>query len=174
MSTLPPIIAKDLGQRGARRGSGHDHRPFLYVACPLFGSAERGRMQGMLSGVWGLAAIFGPLVGAALNATLGWCWVFWINLPIGLVALILLSRARDVGKGRTGVRIFPLAQAIQLLPKPGRRVRCQCPGCRPDPWWGRRGFIYCQFYRTGRNGDLSPASASGPNGWVTPPPPAKH
>lgn len=106
---LPWLIAARVGQ-GA--GAGMIIVLSYTLLATLFGPAERARMQGMLSGVWGLAAIFGPLVGAALNATLGWRWVFWINLPIGLVGLLLLSRAQGEAKAHTGAQIFPVTQTL--------------------------------------------------------------
>lgn len=106
---LPWLIAARVGQ-GA--GAGMIIVLSYTLLAILYGPEQRGRMQGMLSGVWGLAAIFGPLVGAALNAALGWRWVFWINLPIGLLGLILLSRTKIVGQARTGARIAPASQAL--------------------------------------------------------------
>lgn len=106
---LPWLITARVGQ-GA--GAGMIIVLSYTVLAILYGPERRGQMQGVLSGVWGLAAIVGPLVGAGLNVTLGWRWVYWINLPIGLFCLILLSRTRLVGNANTGTRIFPTAQAL--------------------------------------------------------------
>lgn len=56
----------------------------------LFSIEERARFQGILAGVWGFSALVGPAVGVAVIATLGWRWVFWINVPVGLGAAALL------------------------------------------------------------------------------------
>lgn len=70
---LPWLIAARVGQ-GA--GAGMIIVLSYTMLAIVYGPEQRGRMQGILSGVWGLAAIAGPLVGAGLNAALGWRWVF--------------------------------------------------------------------------------------------------
>jgi EmrB/QacA subfamily drug resistance transporter len=57
----------------------------------IYTPTERGRVQGCLSSVWGISAIIGPLLGAAIVQHLHWSLVFWVNLPIGPVAMALLA-----------------------------------------------------------------------------------
>ncbi len=54
--------------------------------------ADRPRALGYVSGIWGISAIVGPLLGSFFTGTLGWPFVFWINLPIGLLAAVLVAR----------------------------------------------------------------------------------
>ncbi len=53
--------------------------------------SERPRLLGYVSGVWGIAAIVGPLLGAFFVGSLGWSFVFWINLPVGLLTMLLVG-----------------------------------------------------------------------------------
>jgi len=71
------------------------------VIADLFPPSERGRYQGLVGGVWGIASVLGPLVGGLLTdhaggwipGVEGWRWVFYVNLPVGAVALwFLLTR----------------------------------------------------------------------------------
>jgi EmrB/QacA subfamily drug resistance transporter len=56
-----------------------------------FPGQERARALGIFSGVTGFALIAGPAMGGALTESLGWQWIFWINVPIGGVALLMIS-----------------------------------------------------------------------------------
>jgi EmrB/QacA subfamily drug resistance transporter len=54
---------------------------------------ERGRYQGYFGAVFGTSSVAGPLLGGWFTDGPGWRWIFWINVPIGLAALIVTSRA---------------------------------------------------------------------------------
>src|SRR5919206_336839 len=60
------------------------------VISQIFPPAERGRIQGIFSGIFGLASIVGPVLGGYLTDNLSWRWVFYVNLPVGLIALSVL------------------------------------------------------------------------------------
>jgi EmrB/QacA subfamily drug resistance transporter len=55
----------------------------------LFPPAERGKYQGFMTGVFGLASIIGPTLGGYITDTLSWHWVFFINIPLGVVLIFL-------------------------------------------------------------------------------------
>lgn len=56
----------------------------------LFPPAERGKWQGVIIAVFGVASLVGPPLGGYLTETVGWRWVFWLNLPLGAIALVVL------------------------------------------------------------------------------------
>ena len=60
------------------------------VVGDIFTPEERARMQGYIATVWATSAIVGPALGAVIVAHLDWRWVFWINLPLGFIALAML------------------------------------------------------------------------------------
>jgi len=59
----------------------------------VFPPAERGRYQGMIGGVFGLSSVAGPLLGGWITDHTSWRWVFYVNIPLGILALIVLSTA---------------------------------------------------------------------------------
>ncbi|MFI5723058.1 MDR family MFS transporter [Streptomyces cyaneofuscatus] len=52
---------------------------------------ERGKYQGLFGAVFGVTSVLGPLLGGFFTETLSWRWVFYINLPIGVVALLVIA-----------------------------------------------------------------------------------
>ncbi|MCP3029398.1 MDR family MFS transporter [Halobacillus sp. A5] len=58
----------------------------------LFPPRERGRWQGMMGSVFGLASVFGPTLGGYIVDTFQWNWVFWVFLPFGIVAYTMIWR----------------------------------------------------------------------------------
>ncbi len=63
------------------------------IVGDLFDVHERGRMQGLFGAVWGIAGLVGPLVGGAIVHTVGWRWIFWVNVPFGLASAAVLAIA---------------------------------------------------------------------------------
>src|SRR5438128_8738567 len=78
----------------------------------IFSPRERGRWMGLIMSVFGLGSIVGPLVGGFITDHFGWRWVFYVNLPLGLIALALIGflLPRLAGHGR--VRIDWLGIAL--------------------------------------------------------------
>ncbi|MGC4852451.1 MDR family MFS transporter [Micromonospora sp. DT4] len=66
---------------------------------------ERGRYQGMIAGIMAIAMVAGPLVGGFITDNLSWRWAFYVNLPLGGIALIVLITTMHLPKYRTEHRI---------------------------------------------------------------------
>src|SRR5216684_8172961 len=62
----------------------------LAVVGDLFTPRERGKWQGVTGSVFGISAILGPTVGGWITDHSTWRWVFYVNLPVGIVALLVL------------------------------------------------------------------------------------
>ncbi|MFL5806890.1 MAG: MDR family MFS transporter [Roseiflexaceae bacterium] len=63
------------------------------IVGDLFTFEQRARMQGLFSGVWGVSSVVGPLLGGFLVERVSWHWVFYINIPFGLLAGALVWMA---------------------------------------------------------------------------------
>ena len=88
-------LAQDMIQLAAFRGlqgigGGVLMSSVFTTASALFPPAQRARIQGIFSAVFGLSSIAGPLIGGYLTDQLSWRWVFYVNVPVGVVALSLL------------------------------------------------------------------------------------
>jgi len=64
----------------------------LAVVGDLFTPAERGKYQGLFGAVFGIAFLVGPFLGGVLTDNASWHWIFFVNLPIGIVALAVIAR----------------------------------------------------------------------------------
>jgi EmrB/QacA subfamily drug resistance transporter len=61
------------------------------IVGDMYTKEERPKIQGYLSSVWGISAVLGPAIGGLLVQYVSWKYVFWLNLPLGLLAVIVLS-----------------------------------------------------------------------------------
>ena len=86
MTTL--IIARAL--QGA--GAGAVQPMGVTIIGDLYSVEERSRVQGYVASVWGLASVLGPALGGLFSEYLSWRWIFFINLPLGALALWVLHR----------------------------------------------------------------------------------
>jgi EmrB/QacA subfamily drug resistance transporter len=59
------------------------------VIGDLFPPAVRGKYQGLMSGVFGLSAVIGPTLGGYITDNLSWHWVFFVNVPLGILVIVL-------------------------------------------------------------------------------------
>jgi EmrB/QacA subfamily drug resistance transporter len=63
----------------------------MTIIGDLYGMERRAKMQGYFSSVWGMASLVGPLVGGVLTDRVSWRWVFYINLPFGILAAAAIA-----------------------------------------------------------------------------------
>ncbi|HTY47023.1 MAG TPA: MDR family MFS transporter [Methanomassiliicoccales archaeon] len=68
----------------------------------LYAPSERGRIQGLLGAIGGMASVIGPFIGGFIVDNLEWRWVFFVNVPIGLLALAVTSYKFPIEQRRTG------------------------------------------------------------------------
>lgn len=57
----------------------------------LYPPRERPRVQGLFGGIWGISSVIGPTVGGFLTDNVGWRWVFYVNLPLGIAAIAFVA-----------------------------------------------------------------------------------
>ena len=62
------------------------------VVADLYTPAERGKYLGYFGAVFGLSSILGPAIGGIITDNFGWHWIFFVNVPIGLISLFVLCR----------------------------------------------------------------------------------
>ena len=104
------VLAPDVGWLiGARVVQGAGAAFVVSLGLSLvsagFPAAGRGAAIGILEGLTGVALVAGPVVGGAITAGISWEWIFWLNVPIGLVAVPLaLTRIRE-SRAEHGARL---------------------------------------------------------------------
>jgi EmrB/QacA subfamily drug resistance transporter len=94
-------LARDMGQLIAFRGiqglgAGGLIPIGMAIVGDIFSPRQRGRYQGYMGSVFGLASIVGPLLGGYLTDHVSWRWIFYINIPVGTVALIVIVTTMDL------------------------------------------------------------------------------
>ncbi|MFD5269074.1 MDR family MFS transporter [Streptomyces sp. NPDC058335] len=110
-------MAQDMGQLIGFRavqglGAGGLMVGVMAIIGDLVPPRERGKYQGMMAGVMAIAMIGGPLVGGTITDHWGWRWAFYINLPLGVVALGLITAVLHLPKKRSQARIDYLGAGL--------------------------------------------------------------
>ena len=95
----------------------------LAVVADLYTPAERGKYLGFFGAIFGVSSLIGPAIGGVITDTVGWHWIFFVNIPLGLVSLVILWRllpairrpeaARNIDY--VGAAVFTLAIAPFLV-----------------------------------------------------------
>jgi EmrB/QacA subfamily drug resistance transporter len=77
----------------------------MTIIGELYSLSERPRTQALFSGVWGTASVLGPLVGGYITDTVSWRWVFYINIPFGLLCVAVIATAYPPSRGSSPVKV---------------------------------------------------------------------
>ena len=95
----------------------------LAVVADLYTPSERGKYLGLFGAVFGVSFLIGPAVGGLITDTVGWHWIFFVNVPIGLISLVIISRllpaikrpdaARNIDY--LGAAVFAVAISLILI-----------------------------------------------------------
>lgn len=94
----------------------------LAIIGDIFAPSERGKYQGFFGAMFGISSLIGPAIGGILTDTVGWHWIFLVNLPLGLVVLVVIWRTLptriETGVQRTidylGAAVF-IAALVPIL-----------------------------------------------------------
>ncbi len=73
----------------------------MAIVGDLVPPRERGRYQGLFGAVFGATSVLGPLLGGLFTQHLSWRWVFYINVPVGIVALAVIATVLHIPRRRT-------------------------------------------------------------------------
>ena len=100
---LAPGIGALIASRAAQGAGAAIMLPLALTQLgAAFPAASRGRALGIFAGLSGLAVFLGPVIGGAVAQGLAWQWIFWINVPIGIAAIVLVRRHLDETAPTTG------------------------------------------------------------------------
>ena len=96
-------------------GAGGLITSILAIVGDVVPPRQRGRYQGYFGGVFGLASVIGPLLGGVLTDHLSWRWVFYVNLPLGAIALLVIAARLHLPIRRTKHKVdYPGAALLAV------------------------------------------------------------
>lgn len=81
----------------------------------IFPPAERGKWQGLFTAVFGVSSIVGPLLGGAITDNWGWRWVFYVNMPVGAIALVVAVMALPSATRRMRHKVDYLGATLLIV-----------------------------------------------------------
>jgi EmrB/QacA subfamily drug resistance transporter len=90
----------------------------MTIVGDLYGMERRAKMQGYFSSVWGVASLVGPLIGGVLTDRISWRWVFYVNIPVGLLAAAAIAAGlRDEVRihARTGFDVVGMSVFVAAI-----------------------------------------------------------
>ena len=85
------------------------------IANVFTDSRERARAIGVWGAVFGLSMALGPVIGGVLVATVGWRGIFWVNVPVGIAAIVLTALVVPESRAGSARRLDPVGQALIIV-----------------------------------------------------------
>lgn len=95
-------------------GGGVSMSGTLQIVGDIFSPRERGKYMGIITSMFGLASIFGPAVGGFIADNLSWRWIFYVNLPFGILTMIVMFFALPQNKNNTK-KVIDYSGALTLI-----------------------------------------------------------
>ena len=130
------------------------------IAGDIYSVAERAKVQGYLASMWGISAFLGPALGGTFSQFFDWRWIFWMNVPLGLI-VVRRAPGELLGEGGAQARGDRLSRRRVAQ----RRLR----PAHPRPARGRRvvgvGLGRVGDHHVGRRRCSLPSSSSSSAGW---------
>ncbi|WP_170312150.1 MDR family MFS transporter [Paenibacillus sacheonensis] len=68
------------------------------IIFDLFPAEKRGKMMGLFGAVFGISSVFGPILGGLITDNISWRWIFYINVPLGILSLLFIAKAYHENK----------------------------------------------------------------------------
>src|SRR5580658_2229022 len=116
-------------------GAGAMQPVAMTIVADLYPARERGKIQGYLASVWAISAVLGPIAGGLIIRDWSWPWIFWINVPIGIIAaagfsVFLKEHAKHERRSIDilGALLFTIAVASLLIALTEAGISDHLPG----------------------------------------------
>lgn len=93
-------------------GSGGIQAMSFVVIADIVSPRDRGRYVGAFTSIWAITSVAGPLVGGVIVASLSWRWIFLVNLPVGLVALVMIQKYLHLPTVRRDTKIDTIGATL--------------------------------------------------------------
>jgi EmrB/QacA subfamily drug resistance transporter len=88
----PSMLVLIIGRAVQGLGAGAVMPVSMTITSDIYTLEERAKTQGYLASVWGISSVVGPTLGGVFSQFLSWRWIFWVNLPLAVVAAVMLAR----------------------------------------------------------------------------------
>lgn len=85
------------------------------IVFDIFPPEKRGKMTGLLGAVFGVSSVCGPLLGAYITEYISWQWIFYVNVPLGIVSLLLIMKAYKESTERKEQRVDWIGAATLVI-----------------------------------------------------------